>query len=355
MDKVIYRFANKEEIQDLTELSSVIYKKPVSIEYFKWFYDYFDNISNSVAVAETERKIVALQPFTLLSLKTPDGERKVAFLTGVGTHPDYRRRGIFSSLIEFTTNALYNRGDIQFVYTFPNEFSFPGFLKLTGWQLFGELNLYIKPLNLFSTSKGFIKSLKKGLAASERSEINRNFLYWNNIASLYMEKDEFFIINKFSSEFDNFWNRLKNNYNICLKRDSIYLNWRYIDNPQRDRYLILGYRIDKEIKGYIVLKKEILFNCTSGLIVDILSADNKVADSLIKEALRIFKGENLTISGFAGIPSKDINIALKKNGYFMVPRRFLPKHFWLVYKPLQNNSFNSLKNCYLTWGDTDLL
>ena len=38
---------------------------------------------------------------------------------------------------------------------------------------------------------------------------------------------------------------------------------------------------------------------------------------------------------------KDINSAFRKNGYFMVPRRFLPKHFWLVYKPLQNNSFNS--------------
>ena len=35
-------------------------------------------------------------------------------------------------------------GDIKFIYTFPNEFSFPGFVKLEGWQLFGELNLFIK-------------------------------------------------------------------------------------------------------------------------------------------------------------------------------------------------------------------
>lgn len=355
MSEVIYRFIKKEEIKDLIELSYAIYNKSTSFEYFKWFYDYFEPINNSIVVAEADSKLVALQPFTLLSLNTPDGERKVAFLTGVGTHPDYRRRGIFSNLIDYTSNVLYENENIQFAYTFPNEFSFPGFMKLEGWQLLGELNLYLKPLKYYSTIAGLLKSFKKGLTISEKSEASNEFLHWNNILSSGQEESGFFVVEEFNNEFDYFWNSVKSNFDVCIKRDSQYLNWRYIENPYKERYLILGFKVDKEVRGYIVLKKEILFNCKTGLIVDILSTDEKIANLLIKEALKILRSENLDISGFVGLPRKVIHFALRKNGYFIVPHQLIPKHFRIIYKPLQFTNCFSLNNWYLTWGDTDLL
>lgn len=58
------------------------------------------------------------------------------------TDPDYRGEGLFTKLARMTYLEAQKQG-IQLIFGFPNENSYPGFIKL-GWQFNGYLNQYHK-------------------------------------------------------------------------------------------------------------------------------------------------------------------------------------------------------------------
>jgi hypothetical protein len=70
---------------------------------------------------------------------------KGALLTGVAVHPKFRRRGIFSALVNACEQEAW-RQEAAFVATMPNEKSRPGFLKL-GYADLGRRQLLMRPLS----------------------------------------------------------------------------------------------------------------------------------------------------------------------------------------------------------------
>jgi GNAT superfamily N-acetyltransferase len=58
------------------------------------------------------------------------------------THPEHQGKGLFTQLAKLTYEACKSE-DIHLVFGFPNENSYPGFVKRLGWTHFDDLNVYL--------------------------------------------------------------------------------------------------------------------------------------------------------------------------------------------------------------------
>jgi GNAT superfamily N-acetyltransferase len=62
------------------------------------------------------------------------------------THPLYRGRGMFVTLAQACMELARERG-VEVLYGFPNDQSFPGFVRKLEWDHIGDVPLWIRPLN----------------------------------------------------------------------------------------------------------------------------------------------------------------------------------------------------------------
>ena len=67
---------------------------------------------------------------------------------------------------------------------------------------------------------------------------------------------------------DTLWNKIKNQYNVCVVRSKKFLNWRYVDRPDIE-YFLFQYYHDNKIVAYSVLKKYKEKKINRGHIIDI--------------------------------------------------------------------------------------
>lgn len=68
------------------------------------------------------------------------------------THPDHRKKGLFQNLA-LKTYALAAEHDIKFVFGFPNQDSYPGFIKLNWQFLPDQLQVFTIKAGSFSYSR----------------------------------------------------------------------------------------------------------------------------------------------------------------------------------------------------------
>ncbi len=95
-------------------------------------------------VAVAGEKLVGVQPMAIFPYRTTDTRVTGAMLTGVAVHPQWRRRGIFSALLNACEHEAWRQG-AAFITTMPNDQSRPGFLKM-GYTDLGLRTLLLRPL-----------------------------------------------------------------------------------------------------------------------------------------------------------------------------------------------------------------
>lgn len=175
------------------------------------------------------------------------------------THSDYRGLGISTYIARLTYKYAEIKGS-YFVYGFPNKNSRHLIFNKLGWVFFGK--------------RDFIrKNICKGVKLSNNNEI-------------YLIRE----IEKFSKDYNNFWDNIKEYYSIIINKDSRYLNWRFVSHPfvKYKKYLIYD---ENEIIGYFILKRfKDKEGNTLGHIVDFLIGPQNNA-----QKIKIFK----TIEGYS--------------------------------------------------------
>jgi len=165
-------------------------------------------------------------------------------------------------------------------------------------------------------------------------------------------------IYSFDSRFDDFWQEASAGYNLGLIRDRRFLNWRFVDKPGEE-YFVLAAEHGGKILGYAVLKNAEMFNLTLGLIVDILTlAPNNVIDCLISRAIEHFREQNVDAVGCLMLKHSVYSKALRRAGFVQVPKALSHKEFYfgVQVKPsvLADEIVNNPTNWLITWGDTDI-
>lgn len=140
------------------------------------------------------------------------------------TAPEYRKRGLFSSLINLVCGEARKRG-AAFVYVRPNESSFriltEGLLFLEAHQI--EERRYVTPSSAIHSKMGVAPAVTRALGA--------DWVAFKRAVPVSAKSVTVAQVPRFGPEMEDLWNKASGQYSFVLVRDTRYLNWRYADCP----------------------------------------------------------------------------------------------------------------------------
>ena len=272
----------------IVKLMEDVYGKWFGVNYWNWKYK--DNTAgfykDLIWLAEDDDRVVG--QYTIIPIKMMFRGNEIIGSQSVdtATHSDYRRQGIFEVLANETYAHAAKHG-ISITYGFADGASRKGFLKKLNWH-----------------HVCFLMQLEKVL--DYKTALGRHFkqkypkILINILASLLRLRDRLrrisipkdIKINKirfFDERINEFWRDTCQHYDVIVKRDLDYFNWR-LGNPNSEYVIYIAERDDR-IMGYIILKHTQI----GGRIVDILAlpSHDNVAMSLIFKAIEYFKNKGV--------------------------------------------------------------
>ncbi|TAN59307.1 GNAT family N-acetyltransferase [bacterium] len=245
--------------------------------YARWRWQYLENPLSSGEPAEWIYKVEGKNAGHLgaipVRLKAGGRELNAGWAVDLATLPEYRKKGIGMALVEEASKNF----DI-FLAVGQTDMSFNMFKK-AGWSFLGSLDYYLRVsdagvlLNPFFAAFNFFNRPKPGRDMSVRR------------------------IDAFDENADILWKEIVAGYKAIVRRDSVYLNWRYCRQPDIEYVKFCAER-GGMVRGYIILrclKKGGLK--PEGIIVDIIALPQErfVIETLLSAALEYFKKEGCAL------------------------------------------------------------
>lgn len=139
------REANRDDDAGLAELFRAAFQFERGDEHYRW--KFIDNPDGPpvIAVAEDAGRLVGQYALWPTQLRLGSVVVLGAQSLDTMTHPDYRGQGIFAALAEQCMKYAAVKG-IAALYGFPNENSYPGFVRKLDWDCTGTIPLWVRPL-----------------------------------------------------------------------------------------------------------------------------------------------------------------------------------------------------------------
>jgi GNAT superfamily N-acetyltransferase len=186
----------------------------------------------------------------------------------VMTHPDWRKRGLFSDLDRAAMEATRRRG-WPLVFGLPNRRSAHIFLKL-GWEQVGTVRPYTFVLKADAASRevrkreGRVAALTTGIGA--RKGRRARVLQGQAAAGLEARPLE-----RFPDQVEDLSRRIEPCFGVMVRRDAAYLNWRFTDAPS-GLHRRVGLFDGEELAAYVVVQVPRPGDA-GGFLVDLLGRD----------------------------------------------------------------------------------
>ena len=158
-------------------------------------------------------------------------------------------------------------------------------------------------------------------------------------------------ITGFSPEYDRLWERARASYAMCVRRDAVYLEWRYVRCPHR-RYELREARRGGDLAGFAVSRHEDHGGLRLGWIIEVF------ADAADREAKRALIGailDGFRQAGVARAQAFSLNAALAED---LRRRGFLPgrspMQFCVRARVDSVGVFEDLGRWHAVFGDSDM-
>lgn len=294
-----------------------------------WAWKYKDNPAGNPIIWFAEYNDSLVGQYAVIPIKMKVGNGVFTCLQSVDTmtHPDYRKQGIFEALAKKTYEQAAGE-EIHVIYGFPNELSYPGFVKKLDWFDVSLLKTMIKPLNLQNIVKNYISNrflfsvfIPSGNLLLKILSINKRP---SKVDALDINQ-----ISSFDDRFDNFWERISGVYDIGVVRDTAYLNWRFVNVPNTQYVIYIAERRD-EILGYIILLCRELRGLLFSYIVDVVTLPGlkNVFQCLILKSIEHSNNENADILFHQVIGNEMYYNILRRNGF--LSSRFIDRRFHFI-------------------------
>jgi hypothetical protein len=350
------RYYNEGDEKNINPLLNSVYKINRGLSY--WIWEFKNNPKGFKTLLATDENAI-VGHLSALNREVIIGDREIPAsmeVEGV-THPKYQRQGIFVALGRKLLSDMEKEG-VALVYGFPNENALPGHRKLHCIELF-TLHIMIRPLNFKNISKMRFSNKILGSLAKFAGKLAFGILYRPKKPQI-REGVKIKTISKFDRRFDDFWNKVKENQNIILKRDSTYLNWRYTQCPEKQYKIYIAER-NNELLAWVVVRVLKRFGLNNGAIVDMMGRHNHedTVHALIQKAVEDFKQIDVDLVACSVPNSNSYDKILKKCGFTTCPESLNPKKEAFIIYPLSTKlNMNLVKNAanwYITWGDTDVV
>jgi hypothetical protein len=155
-----YRRITTDDVNHLKYISLAAFNQPVKDHYFvnKWKTDYTGSI-NIGFIAFSKSNEPAAYYGVFPCFVEFNGKKILAAQSGdTMTHPSHGGKGLFTTLAKLTYELATQKG-IEFVFGFPNDNSYPGFVKKLNWTHNENMNTYKINVNTIPIA-GFFKKFK---------------------------------------------------------------------------------------------------------------------------------------------------------------------------------------------------
>jgi hypothetical protein len=164
---------------------------------------------------------------------------------------DKQHRNLMTALsLQKEIRSKIHDTKFKFIYLIPNEQAKGIFLRL-GYKKIGRLTHFIKPLKSeYQHNKHIYSFLQLKLFAMAFDILIKNF----SKEKRYKTTLNYSIITPeyFDERFDVFWKNVSKHFTIIGERTSFFLNWRYIQSPDKKYKIFCLLDDHKDIRGYIV-------------------------------------------------------------------------------------------------------
>jgi hypothetical protein len=282
-------------------------------KYFRWKY-HTPYGKAVIAIIKDGSRIVASTAMIPLYLQYKNSIFRGWQPCDVATLPEMRGNGYFQNCIQTLSDYLKPR---EIFFSFPNKYSVRGVQNI-GWVPKGIITTWVNPMSLF---------------ADESS---------NKIQQIFKFDD---VHNSFIKDIDN------DDY-VTIVKDSVYLNWRYVQNPIFQYHI---FTLDDQGKqqGYIVARTADILNHKIAIVMDLCSLRPEIDIILLRYIAQWAKKLSRKT-----IVLLDNTLSLKiafQTGFFPVWSRLLKKKQVLMYKPISGGQEEEmLKNrWHVQMGDWD--
>lgn len=358
----VRRFA-MSDVSNIVQLLRIVFKKDFSQEWWNWKYKSnpagFWGEKGDIWIAENQNRLVGY--WAVIPEKIKFGSETVTVAQGVdaATHPDYRRLGIHKTLMRKVCSDAQNRYD--FIFSFPREVLYKYRLR-HGWkglripECVKFLN-YDRPLRNFFTNNFVVWSGRTALKAFQAAKNLFPRLIVKNNKANFVEIQK---INRFPDEIDDFWKQVRSEYKICLERTATFLNWRFSKYFGDYQIFIARSIQNKNIVGYLVLKRTKILSIRNVLdIVDLhaLPNEDKCLLNLIDSTITIAKNEGLDLI-HCRIPLwHRYSAILSKKGFICLNHMFkllkIPQPHIAFYPLSKEEIIPKIQQWFYTLADTD--
>jgi hypothetical protein len=270
------------------------------MQYLNWKYRENPNGFPVIWVAEDKGRIIGC--YILNPVKLRIGQVLVMGAQAVDAAVDsaYRRVGIFKKLAVDAIAQAANDG-VSIIYAFTNEISYKGSVRI-GFRPMFTLPKMFKVFRISSLLEGRVpfsgSFLQKALGKMDAFQrINKTEI---SVESNYALKVR--ATRDFDSKFEAFWKEIcKENNSLLVERDLAYLNWRYMNHPEK-YYTTYVCEKNGEIVGYIVVNVEKAhepYKLLVGNIIDLVTLPNmtNAAYPLVSASCDHFERESVDIAG----------------------------------------------------------
>jgi len=278
------------------ELFNACFKKQTKPEALAWRYDLSPHGPSISLVTRTEGGQAvsgyACSPRLVLAhgdLKTlaPLGE------TGdVMTHPDWRKRGLFSALDRAALTEAQARG-WPVVFGLPNRRSAHIFVEL-GWKSVGTLRTWTflfeadDAAREVRTREGRLRGFFTGFSVGSCARARRRASARS--AQIYAKK-----LDRFPSQVSSLARHVATRHAWMVRRDAEYLNWRFVDNPSRAHECVGLFTGDHRFVGYAIVQKPTHAN-PIGYLVDVLGLEESVEIAAVEAGLATLQSSGASVA-----------------------------------------------------------
>lgn len=321
------------------------------IAYWKWQFE--DNPAGkadiSMAYDSAEKIIIGHHATMPCKFKINDEDALVGFSCDAMTREQYRYPFMYMNIRKIVENDLLHV-KYKFNYGYARRKKTIEIIKRLNRFVPFELPVLVKPICFSNILNKYLKNKLLSNVLALPMQLYKLFYkvrYYKNYNYIKIEQ-----IDIFGELIDELWSKCKNEFQIIQYRDSLHLNWKFVQNPYRNYYKFQSTK-DNKITGYIVARETKLFGLKCMIIVDMLVSDKESLYMLEKQIYDIAVNNNCDLIGTIMSPTSSYYKIFKHLSYIKSPYKFF------VHTNDMEDKYKKIimhpNGLYLTWYDADTM
>ncbi len=276
-----------------------------------------------------------------------DGQQRLACQSlDTLTDADHRGKGLFVASAKGIYDEARTRG-YSFVYGFPNGQSAHGFVSRLGWTLLDPVPFLVKPMR-----SGY--PLQRVVGSRMGKVLDFPIVRHRSLHLLTQETVR--EIGRFSDDATTLWELFSQQIKVAVRRDSNYLNWRFVDKPTHS-YTRLGYYRDGQLRGFVVFSIQEKHGGRVGYVMELIGDpdDPRVGGVLLNAALNAFVERRVDFALSWCMRSSPNYMDFKRRRFVGLPQALRPieLHFGCVDLHDSCPALMFRDHWYISYADSD--